>query len=347
MSTSIPSFSIVRGDVIRRIVHGNVAHCVDIIREAYIAHAAKRSVNPPSSILRPGRGTNSRIIALPAYVDTPRAVSGMKWIASYPDNIRHGQPRASAVVILNDADCGVPFACLEGSVISATRTAASAVLAAEVLREGERNVGSLCVIGAGLIARSIYRCFVGMGWRFSEVRIHDVSARASAQFAEWMQTLPCSPDGRRPRITSHADAPSAMRDSELVVFATVSARPYVTDPDVLNHCPVVLHISLRDLDPQLLLNASNVVDDIEHAMTAQTSLHLAETLTGRRDFVTCSLADLLTTSQPVPSRSRPIVFSPFGLGVLDVALGRWVYEQAATLDALQDIPDFFPSVETG
>jgi ornithine cyclodeaminase len=41
------------------------------------------------------------------------------------------------------------------------------------------------------------------------------------------------------------------------------------------------------------------------------------------------------------NRSRPIIFSPFGLGILDVAVGKWVYDQAAAAGRDQRISDFF------
>ena len=89
----------------------------------------------------------------------------------------------------------------------------------------------------------------------------------------------------------------------------------------------MLHISLRDLAPEILLRSQNVVDDVEQVMKADTSPHLAEQLTGNRSFVTGTLAEIMLGHQSV-NRSRPIIFSPFGMGILDVAVGKWVYDRA-------------------
>jgi ornithine cyclodeaminase/alanine dehydrogenase-like protein (mu-crystallin family) len=103
---------------------------------------------------------------------------------------------------------------------------------------------------------------------------------------------------------------------------------------------VVLHISLRDLAPEILLASQNVVDDVEHVMKANTSPHLAEQRTGSRDFVTGTLAEIMLGRQSV-NRSRPIIFSPFGMGILDLAVGKWVYDQAVAAGQEQRLSNFF------
>src|SRR5206468_1356745 len=100
------------------------------------------------------------------------------------------------------------------------------------------------------------------------------------------------------------------------------------------------HISLRDLAPEILLRSNNVVDDVEHVMKANTSPHLAEQRTGDRSFVTGTLADIIVGRRTVDS-SRPIIFSPFGMGILDLAVGKWVYEQAVAAGRDQRLSDFF------
>jgi ornithine cyclodeaminase/alanine dehydrogenase-like protein (mu-crystallin family) len=87
-------------------------------------------------------------------------VDGLKWIrsdqiSSFPENVAAGTPRASAVLILNDQDTGYPFACLEGSIISATRAAASPALAARALSAGRSRPTRVGFFGVGLIARYI------------------------------------------------------------------------------------------------------------------------------------------------------------------------------------------------
>jgi ornithine cyclodeaminase len=126
----------------------------------------------------------------------------------------------------------------------------------------------------------------------------------------------------------------------LILFTTVASTPHIADATLFEHNPVVLHISLRDLTPEILLRSQNVVDDVEHVMKANTSPHLAEQKTGNRSFVTGTLADIMTARRSV-NRSRPIIFSPFGMGILDLAVGKWVYDQAVAAGWDQRVSDFF------
>ncbi|MEU3957801.1 2,3-diaminopropionate biosynthesis protein SbnB, partial [Streptomyces achromogenes] len=103
---------------------------------------------------------------------------------------------------------------------------------------------------------------------------------------------------------------------------------------------VVLNVSLRDLAPEVLLTAQNVVDDIEHCLKAGTSPHLAEQRTGSRSFIAGTLADVLL-GRCAPDPGRAIVFSPFGLGVLDLAVGHRLYQRAGEESRLLPVPGFF------
>ncbi len=89
-----------------------------------------------------------------------------------------------------------------------------------------------------------------------------------------------------------------------------------------------------------MLASTNILDDVEHCLKANTSPHLAEQLTGNRDFVDGTLDDVMAGQVTVPA-DRPGVFSPFGLGVLDLAVGKYVYDEVVRNRELRVIDEFF------
>ena len=313
---------------------GDIERCVDVVRAAYLAHGAGHSVNPNSYFLHfPDRPT-ARIIALPAYLGEAFDVAGIKWISSFPENLSHGIPRASAVLVLNDCANGYPFACIEASIVSAARTAASAVLAARACAEGRAPPRILGIVGNGLIARYLYEFFVRTGWTFPEIRLYDAAPGESQRFSERLALA------ARHAVVRDAAIEPLLRASDLIIFATTARSPYVHDPALFAHNPIVLNISLRDLGTDVISNAYNVVDDIAHVLNANTSPHLTERRLGHRRFIHATIPQLLAGAGG-PGADRPVVVSPFGMGVLDLAVGKWVYDRAKARGELVEVPDFF------
>jgi N-[(2S)-2-amino-2-carboxyethyl]-L-glutamate dehydrogenase len=331
----VPPFAVITGAQVQQALQGREKEIVDLVEETYRLHGAGDTVNPPSFFLRFPDRPSSRIIGLPASIGGRVRVDGLKWISSFPGNVGAGVPRASAVLILNDHDSGYPFACLESSVISATRTAASAASAADWLSRDRQRPRRVGFFGVGLIARYIHTFLAATGWSFDEVGLYDLSAESTEGFRGHLDR-----SGAEGRITVHDSAEDLIRGSDLVVFATVAAEPHVHDPAWFDHHPVVLHISLRDLAPEILLTSTNIVDDVEHCLKANTSPHLAEQLTGNREFLDGTLDDVMGGRVPVPA-DRTVVFSPFGLGVLDLAVGKDVYDAVADAGDLHVVEGFF------
>ncbi|GAA2455347.1 2,3-diaminopropionate biosynthesis protein SbnB [Streptomyces mauvecolor] len=335
----VPPFAVIPGSQVHRILTGHEQHTIDLVEAAYRVHGEGDTVNPPSYFLRfPDRPT-ARIIALPASLGGETRVDGLKWISSFPENVAAGIPRASAVLILNDHDTGYPLACLESSIISAARTAASAALGADWLSRGRTRPRRVGFIGTGFIARHIHTYLAGAGWTFDEVGVHDLNAEYAGGFGSYLEGA-----GESGRITVHDSAEELIRASDLVVFATVASAPHVHEPAWFAHNPVVLNISLRDLAPEILLASANVVDDIEHCLKADTSPHLTEQLTGSREFIDGTLAEVMAGKVEIPA-DRPVVFSPFGLGVLDLAVGKFVYDEVLGRGELDVIDGFFHEVD--
>lgn len=334
---------LLRGGEIGRLLAGNQLRVIDVVRAAYERHGAGESSLPHSTFLRFPNDKESRIIALPAYLGGGFEVAGVKWVASFPGNLKSGLDRASAVLVLNSPESGMPEAVMEGSIISAQRTAASAALAAKLLHQGLDHT-RIGMIGCGLINREILRFLHAVFPHVERVVIFDKSDLRAAQFAEKCRSL--LPEVR---FIVAREIEEVFREASLISFATTAEEPHVFD---LSDCvpgTTILHISLRDLSPDVILSCDNVVDDLDHVCRAQTSIHLTEQRTGRRDFVRCSLPEVLRGVASHRDGNRAVtVFSPFGLGLLDIAVGDLVRDLALAEGIGTVIDSFLPEpwVET-
>jgi ornithine cyclodeaminase len=310
------------------------AEVIDLVRAAYVAHARGQTAVPHSTFLRfPGR-SRERIIALPAFLGDGFEAAGLKWISSFPENVGRGLERASALVILNSMDTGRPRVVMEGALVSAMRTAASAALAAQVLHADPSP--SIGLVGTGPINAEIAR-FVGAVFPCArEWWLCDLDPRRANEFQSRLISV-------RPqlRIRVASSIGELLERCSLVSFATTAVEPHVSD---LSDCPAgatILNVSLRDLAPELILSADNVVDDVDHVCRAGTSVHLAEQQAGHRAFVRAELGRILTGDLPArPEPDRLSVFSPFGLGILDLAIAARAAELAGRNGSGTRVPGF-------
>ncbi|MBN9344333.1 MAG: 2,3-diaminopropionate biosynthesis protein SbnB [Caedibacter sp. 38-128] len=326
-------FSILGKKQIDKIIYANYRDLFEKVKEAYSLHNQNKTSNPPSYFLRFPDKPTSRIIALPAALLGEEPVAGIKWIASNPENIKVGLPRASAVIILNDYETGFPKACLEGASISAFRTACSAVIGAEYTVNNKNGI-KLGIIGTGYIAQKILECFLHLQWNIEQVLIQDKLLENCQKFKSAFPSLDIS-------IVKNHD--QVLRNSNLIVLATSSIVPYINNLEVLKHNPTILNISLRDLASNVILASNNVVDDIDHILRENTSPHLAYLETGNKNFINTTIGDLINKSYNNFKADNPTIFSPMGMGILDLSVANYIYKQASKNNQVNFINDFFDS----
>lgn len=331
-----PGLLIVRGPEIRAALDGRERELLEAVELAYRGHALGQTSLPHSTFLRFPDQPRDRIIALPAYLGGTDPIAGVKWISSFPGNSARRLDRASAVMVLNSTETGIPEAVLEGSIISAKRTAASAALAARTLAPGGAAT-SVGLVGCGLINGEILR-FLSVVFDVDTVTVFDSDpARAAAFFDRVRDLVP------RARMAVAADVDGVLAAAPLVSFATTAAEPHVESLEKSPPGSTILHVSLRDLSVSSILAADNVVDDADHVCRARTSVHLAEESTGNRDFIRATLGEILEGVRPARRDARgTVVFSPFGLGILDLAVAKIVRNLAEEQGLGTRIDSFLP-----
>ena len=172
----IPVF---RASDVERAVSPHEAY--DAVRAAFEAHAREAWSMPPKTYVTNYPAGDFR--AMPAIGDG-HAV--LKWVTSFPGNPAKGLPTVTGLVLLSDAEKGTLLALLDAAAVTALRTAAAGVLAADTLCRSEAS--SYAVIGAGINGAETARMLVAHGvtpliWDVDEGRRRFVAERIGAREA--------------------------------------------------------------------------------------------------------------------------------------------------------------------
>lgn len=326
---------IIKAKEIASILSNKENDIIEIVANAYAEHKYGVSSLPHSIFLRFPENKRNRIIGLPAYLGGEYNIAGMKWISSFPANTERNIERASAVLLVNELDTGHVKAVLESSIISAKRTAGSAAIAAKLLHSN-KNEDTIGFVGCGRINEEMYRFMRAAFPTLKKIVLYDLSTERAERFIEII----------KPMGAIEAEIVNSVSEvfvaAQLTIFATTVGEPYVFDISECNENSTILNISLRDFDPEVVLKCDNVVDDLDHVCRENTSIHLTANKIGNTDFVRCGIADVIKNNQPGRIGGKPVMFSPFGLGVLDIALGKYVLAKADEAGMGTVIEDFLP-----
>jgi ornithine cyclodeaminase/alanine dehydrogenase-like protein (mu-crystallin family) len=287
---------------------------VDAVRDAFLAHARGDWSMPPKVYVTNYPAGDFR--AMPAL---GAGYALLKWITSFPGNPAHGLPTVTGVVLLSDAADGRLLAVLDAASVTALRTGAAAVLAAEVL--GRADAETAAVIGAGVNGRAAARTFVARG---RGVSLWDIDTARAARAAE---LLGCDVAPSR----EHALA------ADLLVTVT-PGHEVVIEAGVLHEGQ---HVSLMGADGPGKAEVSGLelerahlfCDDWEQASHGGELAHAVEGGLVSEDDVT-AIGDVLTGTARGRANEREItMFDSTGLAIQDLAVAVAAFE-AADVDAL-------------
>ena len=108
----------------------------------------------------------------------------LKWVTSFPGNPALGLPTVTGLVLLSDAETGMPEAVLDAGAVTALRTGAAAVVAAETL--ARTDASTWAVVGVGVNGEATARMLAASGrepllWDVDEERARSVAARVGGR----------------------------------------------------------------------------------------------------------------------------------------------------------------------
>ncbi len=297
--------------------------CIKIIEQAALCLKRGDFSQPLKPYLRYGSLKN-RIIAMPAYVGGEIDMSGIKWIASFPDNIKKKLPRASCVVVLNDSHTGQPMAVINTALISIIRTASVTGLFLKHYRKVKKlNKINLGIIGWGPIGQNHLKlCTSIFGDHLEKIFLYDVRPIIFKDEID---------ENIRSKIVITKNWQESYLDSDIFITCTVSAAPYIDQKPKSG--ATLLNISLRDFKPDIYpyVKKSIIVDDWEEVCRENTDIEVLAKEKGLKQKDTYNLVDVVFNNCLTKLKNNNIMFNPMGLAVFDIAIASYYLKLANQL----------------
>jgi alanine dehydrogenase len=300
--------------------------CVAAVEEAFRLHA-KGETLPPAILGVPASDGGFHVKA--AGLKLPgRAYFAAKTNANFPGNReRFGLPTIQGIVLLFDAESGVPLAVLDSIEITILRTGAATAAAAKELARRDSTIATIC--GCGEQGRVQLEAIASV-LPIERVWAFDADPERARLFAE-AQSRELSI-----AVRPTSDLTTALRESDVCVTCTPSRAPFVASADVQPGTFLAAvgadSPAKQEVDPAILARAKVVVDSIDQCAEIGELHHAIEKGLMRREDVYAELAEILDGVKPGRTSDEEItVFDSTGTALEDVAAAAAVYEKAVAL----------------
>lgn len=288
------------------------ARAVEVVREAFVAYARGEWTMPPKVYVPAYPAGDFR--AMPA-LGGGHAL--LKWVTSFPGNPARGLPTVMGLVLLSDASNGVLRAVLDAAAVTAIRTGAAAVLAAETL--GRADAGPAAVVGAGVNGRAVARTFRARG---RDVLLWDVDVEQARAAAADVGGAVAS---REEALA--AGVVATVTPAREILFPTGSLRAGQHASLMGADGPGKAEIAVEEL-----VRVHVFCDDWEQASHNGDLVQAVEAGALRREDVTELGAVLAGQADGRRSPDEITVFDSTGLAIQDLAVALAAMERADDLD---------------
>ncbi len=288
---------------------------IEVIEQAVKCLASKDYTQPIKPYLR-YRNLKNRIIAMPAFLGGEFNISGIKWISSFPDNIKKGIPRAHCVVILNNADTGEPVAILNTASISAIRTASvSGYVLREYLKNRSPDNLTIGIVGFGPIGQYHLRmCSSLVNDKDAKILLFDLNDVNETRI----------PENCKDKVVVVDSWEKAYEESDIFITCTVSPETYIDKKPKAGS--LHLNVSLRDYKVSAYdwFKDAVIVDDWDEVCRENTDVerfHLEKGLQKEQVGTICNLLDPEWIN--LYGAEQAIMFSPMGMAIFDIAMAQY------------------------
>ena len=289
---------------------------IEAMRVTFTALAGDEVTAPPRGFHEvPALGEGGMLATMPAHVAGATDVLSTKVISIVPDNADRGLPSIHGLLVAFDGTTGEPLGAVDGTTVTAIRTAAVSGLATDLLAPADAP--TLAILGTGVQGRE-HVAAVRAVRDVQQVRLWNrTRQRADGLAAELMA------EGLDVEVFD--DPATAAAAADVVCTCTATNEALLAADDVREGAHVnavgAFTPSMRELAAGLLASAWVAVDTRSGAFEEAGDLLLAieEGAIGRSD-VRAELGELVTGAVPPPPGGTTTVFKSVGHAAEDAVV---------------------------
>lgn len=293
------------------------------LEQAHIQYSSGKAVTPVRLVV-PLPQIQGRITSMPGFLNENRAL-GMKIVTYFQENPKRNLPAILATIMLFSVETGKMIAVMDGSYVTAIRTACASAMATKALANVETPV--LGILGAGVQARAHIQALTHVR-KIEWIKIYSPSGASAAGIKKDLGPV------KKITIDVAGSAEDAVRNADLLVTGTTAKEPILKNQwlkagvhinAVGSHRP-----DYREIDSATIARAKVVVDSREAIMAECGDILLAIKETAiDENHVYGEIGEILAGVKAGRSSADEItLYKSVGIAIQDVATANLVYRKA-------------------
>ncbi len=301
----------------------NIDDLIAALAQAHVQYSTGKAVMPVRLVV-PLPQIQGRITSMPGFLSEDQAL-GMKVVTYFQENSKRGLPAILATIMLFSAETGRMIATMDGSYITAIRTACASALSTKILANAETPV--LGILGAGVQARAHIQALTRVR-KIEKIKLYSPSGTSAVAVQKELTPLVDA------AIEVAQSAEAVVRDADIVVTATTAKEPILK----VEWLKAGAHINavgshrpdLREIDGQTLARATIVVDSRAAIMAECGDILLAlKEKSIRENHIHGEIGEVLAKIKPGRTRRDELtLYKSVGIAIQDVAAANLVYRKA-------------------
>ncbi|WP_339226948.1 ornithine cyclodeaminase family protein [Oceanobacillus sp. FSL K6-2867] len=299
----------------------SMKEAIDVMQQAFVTYAKQDYIMPERMFSQVKE--EDTFLLMPCYVDD---CIGLKVVTSFPSNNGRDEPVTQGVIMINDRETGKNLSLMNGTLLTAIKTAAVSGVAMRYFKKEAKTIG---LIGTGL--QGLYQLLAAIeSTNVEQIYVYNRTPEKIESFKKDFYKL----TNQTVEVVAVNSVEQLIQNSEIIITATTSLSPVIPNDASLYTGKLVVGVgsykeNMRELPEELFKctpyyvidsedgkkECGDIIDPIQNGWIDQNNVVL--------------LSDLIIGNKKYDASSdKPIVFKTVSMALFDALIGNYVYKKA-------------------